>query len=98
MIETPESYLESEIETLIVSEANYYFDRHPEMSYSIELWFYIKDWLREVVCFDNGYPYIDVNYVDDCLDYHLNQPQFSHLKKQALTVARKKKLEQDFTS
>lgn len=94
--ETPESYLESEIETLISSEANYYFVRHPEMAYSVELWFHIRDWLREVVCFDWGYPYIDVNYVDDCLDYHLNQPQFSHLKKQALSVARKKQIEQDF--
>lgn len=97
MIETPESYLESEIETLIVSEANYYFDRHPEMAYSVELWFYIREWLRNVVCFDNDYPYIDVNYVDDCLDYYLNQPQFSHFKKQALMKARKKQLDKDFS-
>ena len=97
MVETPETYLESEIETLISSEANYYFVRHPEMAYSVELWFHIREWLRKVVCFDYGYPYIDINIVDDCLDYHLNQPQYSHLKKQALNTARKKQIDMDFS-
>ena len=94
--ETPETYLMSEIETLISSEASYYFVRHPEMAYSVELWFHIRDWLKKVVCFDYGYPYIDINFVDDCLDYYLNQPRYNYLKKQSISVARKKQLEQDF--
>ena len=64
----PVSYMDAEIETLVSGEASYYFVRHPEKTYSLELWFHIKKWLLNVVCIENECPYIDINVVDDCID------------------------------
>ena len=69
----PDSYMVAEIDTLVSAEASYYFIRHPEKTYSLELWFHIKDWLWNAVCIEDEHPYIDINVVDDCIDDGLRE-------------------------
>ena len=52
--ETPESYFKSELDTQLSSEAYYYFIRHPEMPYSVELWFHVRDWLIGAIGIDDA--------------------------------------------